>query len=137
MVERKICEDVEKSFVSYVPDEHCELEPYEVCNFVQKQYPTLVEEEFCKTVPRETCDPERVLPKQETKPLIKKVCKEDPNGMGMGMGTTGPGTQCGKMKKLLSPKSMLCQVDYLEIILNTYTYLVNPLLLRNFCKISM
>ena len=59
-----------------MPDEHCELEPYEVCNFVQKQYPTLVEEEFCKTVPRETCDPERVLPKQETKPLVKKVCME-------------------------------------------------------------
>ena len=87
---------MEKSFVSYVPDEHCELEPYEVCNFVQKQYPTLVEEEFCKTVPRETCDPERVLPKQETKPLIKKVCKEDPNGMGMGMGTTGTGKSEGR-----------------------------------------
>ena len=36
-----------------------------------------MEEEFCKTVPRETCDPERVLPKQETKPLVKKVCVEE------------------------------------------------------------
>ena len=81
VVQRKVCEDVEKSFISYVPDEHCELEPYEVCNFVQKQYPTLVEEEFCKTVPRETCDPERVLPKQETKPLVKKVCVEESQDM--------------------------------------------------------
>ena len=64
-----------------MPDEHCELEPYEVCNFIQKQYPTLVEEEFCKTVPRETCDPERVLPKQETKPLVKKVCVEESQDM--------------------------------------------------------
>ena len=89
VVQRKVCEDVEKSFISYVPDEHCELEPYEVCNFVQKQYPTLVEEEFCKTVPRETCDPERVLPKQETKPLIKKVCVEN-SGDDMGITTQSP-----------------------------------------------
>ena len=65
------------------------MEPYEVCNFVQKQYPTLVEEEFCKTVPRETCDPERVLPKQETKPLIKKVCVEN-SGDDMGITTQSP-----------------------------------------------
>ena len=40
-----------------------------------------MEEEFCKTVPRETCDPERVLPKQETKPLVKKVCVEESQDM--------------------------------------------------------
>ena len=43
-----------------------------------------MEEEFCKTVPRETCDPERVLPKQETKPLVKKVCVEESQDMSDG-----------------------------------------------------
>ena len=59
-----------------VPKESCELHPREVCIDVVKQYPTLVMDTDCQVLPRETCSPERVQPKEVTRPVIKKVCTE-------------------------------------------------------------
>ena len=59
-----------------VPKESCELNPREVCIDVVKQYPTLVMDTDCQVLPRETCSPERVQPKEVTRPIIKKVCTE-------------------------------------------------------------
>ena len=76
-------------FLSSVPVEKCELEPYEVCSTVMKQYPTLVETENCEVVPRESCDPERVLPKIVVRPVVKKSCiKDDDNDKKEGPDTS-------------------------------------------------
>ena len=73
VVENKVCEDVEKTFISMVPKESCELHPREVCTDVVKQYPSLQMVSDCQYLPRETCSPERVQPKEVTRPVIKKV----------------------------------------------------------------
>ena len=57
-----------------VPKESCELSPREVCTDVVKQYPALVMSTNCELLPRETCSPERVQPKEVTRPVIKKIC---------------------------------------------------------------
>ena len=73
VIENKICNDVEKTFVANVPKEVCELHPREVCVDIVKQYPSLQVAQNCKLLPRETCSPERVQPKEVTRPVIKKV----------------------------------------------------------------
>ena len=57
-----------------VPKESCELSPQKICTDVVKQYPTLVMDTNCQILPREICSPERVQPKEVTRPFIKKVC---------------------------------------------------------------
>jgi len=74
VVENKVCQDVEKTFVTMVPKESCELHPREVCTDIVKQYPSLQMVTDCQYLPRETCSPERVQPKEITRPVIKKVC---------------------------------------------------------------
>ena len=56
------------------PIEQCELNPRQVCYDIVKQYPTLKMVTDCQILPRETCNPERVRPKEVTKPVIKKIC---------------------------------------------------------------
>ena len=73
VIENKVCEDVEKTFVAKIPREVCELHPREVCVDIVKQYPALQGHQNCKFLPRETCSPERVQPKEVTRPVIKKV----------------------------------------------------------------
>ena len=73
VVENKVCEDIEKTFITKIPKENCEIQPREVCNNVVRQYPSLKMVKTCKNLPRETCSPERVQPKEVTKPIIKKV----------------------------------------------------------------
>ena len=73
VVEDKVCQDIEKTFVTKIPKEICELHPREVCTNVVKQYPSLKMVSTCKNLPRETCSPERVQPKEVTRPVIKKV----------------------------------------------------------------
>lgn len=68
---------MEKTFVNLVPTETCEIHPREVCVDVLKQYPSLKIVKNCDVLPRETCNPERVLPKEVTRPVIKKVCTEN------------------------------------------------------------
>ena len=75
MVENKVCEDIEKTFIIKIPKENCEIQPREVCNNVVRQYPSLKMDTKCKMLPRETCSPERVHPKEITKPVLKKVSK--------------------------------------------------------------
>jgi len=83
VVENKVCQDIEKTFVANVPKETCELHTREVCRDIVKQYPSLKMETKCKHLPRETCSPERVQPKEITKPVIKKVCVPKCSGEGM------------------------------------------------------
>ena len=73
VVENKVCQDVQKTFIVNIPKEQCELHPREVCHDIVKQYPSLQMVTKCKHLPRETCSPERVQPKEVTKPIIKKV----------------------------------------------------------------
>jgi hypothetical protein len=40
---------------------------------IVKQYPSLQMVTDCQFLPRETCSPERVQPKEITRPVIKKV----------------------------------------------------------------
>ena len=56
-----------------VPKETCEIHPREVCTDIVKQYPSLKMVTKCQHLPRETCSPERVQPKEVTKPVLKKV----------------------------------------------------------------
>ena len=74
VVDNEVCQDVEKTFVSMKPIEQCELNPRQVCYDIVKQYPTLKMVTDCQILPRETCNPERVRPKEVTKPVIKKIC---------------------------------------------------------------
>ena len=64
---------IEKTFIAMVPKESCEIHPREVCTDIVKQYPSLQMVTKCQHLPRETCSPERVQPKEVTKPVIKKV----------------------------------------------------------------
>ena len=73
VIENKVCQDVQKTFIMNIPKEQCELHPREVCHEIVKQYPSLQMVTKCKHLPRETCSPERVQPKEVTKPIIKKV----------------------------------------------------------------
>ena len=75
ILKNKICQDVEKNFITQVPKEVCELHPRKICKDIIKQYPSLKMDTKCKMLPRETCSPERVQPKEITKPVIKKVSK--------------------------------------------------------------
>ena len=79
VVDNEVCQDVEKTFVSMKPIEECELNPRQVCYDIVKQYPTLKMVTDCQILPRETCNPERVRPKEVTKPVIKKICSPLPN----------------------------------------------------------
>jgi len=74
IVENKVCRDIEKTFIAMVPKESCEIHPREVCTDIVKQYPSLQMVTKCQHLPRETCSPERVQPKEVTKPVLKKVC---------------------------------------------------------------
>ena len=60
--------------MSMKPIEQCELNPRQVCYDIVKQYPTLKMVTDCQILPRETGNPERVRPKEVTKPVIKKIC---------------------------------------------------------------
>jgi len=74
IIENKVCRDIEKTFIAMVPKETCEIHPREVCTDIVKQYPSLKMVTKCQILPRETCSPERVQPKEVTKPVLKKVC---------------------------------------------------------------
>jgi len=92
VVENKVCQDVEKTFIAMVPKESCELHPREVCTDIVKQYPSLQMVSDCQYLPRETCSPERVQPKEVTRPVIKKVCTAI-DGEPQETSPTSPGAQ--------------------------------------------
>lgn len=71
------CEDIEKTFVTPVPKERCELKPYKICNTEIISLPSLEQVNECIDVPKEVCSVEQVNPRQVARPVIKKWCARD------------------------------------------------------------
>lgn len=114
VVQNKVCQDVEKTFIANVPKETCELHPREVCRDIVKQYPSLQMETKCKHLPRETCSPERVQPKEITKPVIKKVCIPICSKEGMIQNPKVPGECCKENTKKVGHCEKDCKPPFIE-----------------------
>jgi hypothetical protein len=73
------CEDIEKTFVTPVPKERCELKPYKICNTEVISLPSLEQVNECVDVPKEVCSVEQVNPRQVERNVTKKWCAKDAN----------------------------------------------------------
>ena len=70
----EVCREVQRTVLTEIPVERCELEPVKTCQLVTRLTPSLHPTNTCTAVPKEICSTDRVNPRKIKKPTIKKWC---------------------------------------------------------------